>query len=75
FNHDTTNPLRLFHAFASEVFKGRRSPKHSRAFRELVLLMDSEERWPPPLVSLPAMERPSDPGGARKVAQDDICYG
>lgn len=74
FNHDTTNPLRLFHAFASEVFKGRRSPKHSRAFRELVLLMDSEERWPPPLVSLPAMERQSDPGGGINVPQDEICY-
>jgi hypothetical protein len=75
FTHpETANPLRLFHAFAATVSDGRRSPKHSQAFRELVLLMDSEERWPPPLVSLPVMERPSDPGGRIKVSQDDICY-
>jgi hypothetical protein len=77
FTHpDTANPLRLFHAFASEVFEGRLAADAAmaRSFRELVVLMDSEERWPPPLVCPPAAERPSAPGERTSVAREEICF-
>ncbi|MFM1800439.1 MAG: vWA-MoxR associated protein C-terminal domain [Cyanobacteriota bacterium] len=77
FTHpDTANPLRLFHAFASMVFEGRLSTDidTARAFRELVVLMDSEERWPPPLVCPPSPERASPPGGPISAPRDEICF-
>ena len=76
FTHpDTASPLKLFHAFASAVFHGRRSSVHSRAFRELVLLMDSEERWPPPLDCSPSIGRVSEQGGGDiTVPEEEIYY-
>ncbi len=67
----TSNPLKLFHSFAEAVFHGRRSKEHARAFGELVLLMDSEERWPPPIDSSPFTQRTSAQGEEVITAREE----
>jgi len=74
FHPHITSSLKLFHAFASGVFYGRRS-EHSLAFGELVLLMESVERWPPRRDSEPAIERKYDQRGqVISVFVDEILY-
>jgi hypothetical protein len=58
-----TSPLRLFHAMATAVFHGRRSAEHGRALSEVVVLMESVERWPPRRDLEPVIERRSDQRG------------
>lgn len=71
----TDSPLKLFHAFANTVFHGRRSPVHSQAFRDLVLLMDSEERWPPPVDASLSIQRRTEEGRDVITAhRDEILY-
>jgi hypothetical protein len=70
-----TTPLKLFHTFASGVFYGRRSDEHALAFSELVLLMESVERWPPRRDFEPAIERKSDERGqVISVIEEEILF-
>ncbi len=70
-----TSPLRLFHAMASAVFHGRRSAKHGRALSEVVVLMESVERWPPRRDFEPVIERRSDQRGIFiTVDREDALY-
>ena len=70
-----TTPLKLFHAFASGVFYGRRSDEHALALSELVLLMESVERWPPRRDFEPAIERKSDERGqVISVIEEEILF-
>lgn len=62
FHPHVTTPLKLFHALASAIFLGRHSDDHSLAFKEVVLLMDSVERWPPRRDFEPLFERKSVQG-------------
>ena len=75
FHPHITSPLKLFHTFATGVFYGRRSDEHALAFSELVLLMESVERWPPRRDFEPAIERKSDERGqVISVLEEEILF-
>jgi len=74
FHHpDAADSLKLFFAMASAVFRGRRTkgPK-GQAFREMVLLVDCVDRWPPPIDVSPVRQREAGQTGPVIVAADEI---
>ncbi len=74
FHHpDAADSLKLFFALASAVFRGRRTtgPK-KQAFREMVILVDCVDRWPPPLDVSPARQPDSGQPGPVIVDADEI---
>ena len=58
FEHpDVSDPLKLFFALASAVYRGQfKKGACGQAFREMVLLVDSHDRWPPPLERSPVSQ-------------------
>ncbi len=75
FHPHISTPLKLFHAFASAVFYGRRSDEHALAFSELVLLMENVERWPSRRDFEPAIECKSDERGqVIRVVEEEILF-
>ncbi|MFM7647758.1 MAG: hypothetical protein ACKO50_06765 [Cyanobium sp.] len=66
-------PLRLFHALASLQHYGQFEPGPTgQAFREMVLLVDCVDRWPPPVDVSPALQPQSGQSGPVIVAADEI---
>ncbi|MFN9695083.1 MAG: hypothetical protein ACK52U_16745, partial [Synechococcaceae cyanobacterium] len=74
FDHpDASDPLKLFYALASAVHRGQFNKDGSgQAFREMVLLVDSHERWPPPLDRSPVSQAPPDGSGALDIDADEM---
>jgi hypothetical protein len=62
FEHpDVSDPLKLFFALASAVYRGQfKEGACGQAFREMVLLVDSHDRWPPPLERSPVSQDLAD---------------
>lgn len=75
FHPHITTPLRFFHALASAVFYGRHSDDHALAFREVILLMDSVERWPPRRDFEPVFERKSVKGEKVVIVSEEGLLG
>ncbi|MFN6343032.1 MAG: hypothetical protein ACK4V5_00420 [Cyanobium sp.] len=73
YHPDAADSLKLFFALASAVFRGRRTtgPK-GQAFREMVILVDCVDRWPPPLDVSPARQPDSGQSGPVIVDADEI---
>jgi hypothetical protein len=67
-----SDPLKLFFSLASTVFLGQFEEKHAAAFRGLVLLVDSADRWPPPVDHAPGKSEPGSDGGVLSVSVEDI---
>lgn len=66
-------PLRLFHALASVQHHGQIGPgPTAQAFREMVILVDCVDRWPPPLDVSPARQPDSGQPGLVIVDVDEI---
>lgn len=66
-------PLRLFHALASVQHHGQIGPgPTAQAFREMVILVDCVDRWPPPLDVSPARQLDSGQPGLVIVDVDEI---
>jgi hypothetical protein len=74
FDHpDASDPLKLFYALASAVYRGQFNKDGSgQAFREMVLLVDSHERWPPPLDRSPVSQASPDGSGALDIDADEM---
>ncbi len=72
----STDPLKLFFSLSNSVFRGQFKKDHSgQAFREMVLLVDSPDRWPLPLDYSPVSQSPpSQPGqpGQATIDRDDM---
>ena len=58
-----TGPLELFHALARTVLLGLSEPGLSKVCEELVLLVDTADRWPPPLEIGPDPDSSLQPEG------------
>ncbi|MFM9101719.1 MAG: hypothetical protein ACKOPS_10430, partial [Cyanobium sp.] len=66
-------PLRLFHALASVQHHGQIGPgPTAQAFREMVILVDCVDRWPPPLDVSPARQPEAGQTGLVIVDVDEI---
>jgi hypothetical protein len=74
FDHpDASDPLKLFYALASAVYRGQFNKDGSgQAFREMVLLVDSHERWPPPLDRSPVSQPSPDGSGPLVIDADEM---
>lgn len=74
FDHpDASDPLKLFYSLASAVYRGQFNKDDSgQAFREMVLLVDSHERWPPPLDRSPVSQASPDGSGALDIDADEM---
>ncbi|MFN7898156.1 MAG: hypothetical protein ACK5N0_00630 [Synechococcaceae cyanobacterium] len=74
FHHPAVdNSLRLFFDLATTVFQGQFERHCGKPFQEMVLLVDSPDRWPEPLDYAPGQRsRSADDGDVVDVPQDDI---
>jgi hypothetical protein len=75
FSHPAANnPLRLFFALASTVFHGQlEEEERAQPFREMVLLVDSPDRWPPPVDASFSRRESGEDGGAVTVFSEEAC--
>jgi hypothetical protein len=75
FSHPAaSNPLRLFFALASTVFHGQlEEEERAQPFREMVLLVDSPDRWPPPVDASFSRRESGEDGGAVTVFSEEAC--
>ena len=72
-NPDVSDPLKLFFALASAVYRGQfNNGDCGQAFREMVLLVDSHDRWPPPLDRSPVSQTLADRSGSVVVDADEM---
>jgi hypothetical protein len=72
-NPDVSDPLKLSFALASAVYRGQFDKGGcGQAFREMVLLVDSHDRWPPPLDRSPVSRCLDTRSGSVEVDADEM---
>ena len=72
-NPDVSDPLKLSFALASAVYRGQFNKGGcGQAFREMVLLVDSHDRWPPPLDRSPVSQGLDPRSGSVEVDADEM---
>jgi hypothetical protein len=72
-NPDVSDPLKLSFALASAVYRGQFDKGgYGQAFREMVLLVDSHDRWPPPLERSPVSRCLDTRSGSVEVDADEM---
>ena len=72
-NPDVSDPLKLSFALASAVYRGQFNKSGcGQAFREMVLLVDSHDRWPPPLDRSPVSQGLDPRSGSVEVDADEM---
>jgi hypothetical protein len=72
-NPDVSDPLKLSFALASAVYRGQFNKGGcGQAFREMVLLVDSHDRWPPPLDRSPVCQGLDPRSGSVEVDADEM---
>ena len=72
-NPDVSDPLKLSFALASAVYRGQFDKGGcGQAFREMVLLVDSHDRWPPPLDRSPVCQGLDTRSGSVEVDADEM---
>ena len=72
-NPDVSDPLKLSFALASAVYRGQFDKGgYGQAFREMVLLVDSHDRWPPPLDRSPVSRCLVTRSGSVEVDADEM---
>ena len=72
-NPDVSDPLKLSYALASAVYRGQFDKGGcGQAFREMVLLVDSHDRWPPPLDRSPVCQGLDTRSGSVEVDADEM---
>ena len=72
-NPDVSDPLKLSFALAYAVYRGQFNKGGcGQAFREMVLLVDSHDRWPPPLDRSPVCQGLDPRSGSVEVDADEM---
>lgn len=72
-NPDVSDPLKLSFVLASAVYRGQFNKDGcGQAFREMVLLVDSHDRWPPPLDRSPVCQGLDPRSGSVEVDADEM---